>query len=242
MVKKERRSGRKIYLLVIRAWQRRFPPVVTSLSFSYVSASLSSSVFLFLPPHPTGIRSCPHYNGISCLRVTLTISPLVLHVSLRISLSLSLSVCSYSISCKEIFVSTKNVCSRNWNCINCDIVMINFGKFDMISKLRDIVEGLIFIFNQVRGMIKRGGVFYFEFVRLYKARTHFRNVRILFHDRTVLSQQANNISSSFSKCSLCQKVLRFTRTAHKGGFYFHKKIEETTSRTLSIFVHSVHSL
>lgn len=95
----------------------------------------------------------------------------------------------------------------------------------MISKLRDIVEGLIFIFNQVRGMIKRGGVFYFEFVRLYKARTHFRNVRILFHDRTVLSQQANNISSSFSKCSLCQKVLRFTRTAHKGGFTSIKKLK-----------------
>lgn len=77
------------------------------------------------------------------------------------------------------------------------------------------------IYFLIEWAIKGGGsVFYFEFVC-----THFRNVRILFHDRTVLSQQANNISSSFSKCSLCQKVLRFTRTAHKGGFTSIKKLK-----------------
>lgn len=57
------------------------------------------------------------------------------------------------------------------------------------------------------------------------SRNSFQSIRILFHDRTVLSQQANNISSSFSKYSLCQKVLRFTRTAHKGGFSFIKKLK-----------------
>lgn len=77
----------EIYLPVITAWQRRFPGVVTSRSFPYVSTSLSSSFFLFfsLPytplfaTQPSGIRSCPHYNGISCLHITLAVSPRLLH-------------------------------------------------------------------------------------------------------------------------------------------------------------------
>lgn len=62
--------GNAVFLLLSRPFRS-----------SYVSTSLSSSVFFpALPRRPSGIQSCPHYNGISCLHVILTISRLVLHV------------------------------------------------------------------------------------------------------------------------------------------------------------------
>ena len=123
---------------------------------------------------------------------------------------------SLYISLPPPFRERKYSClQRNWKTVSIVISWKFFWKFHEIC--------VSFIFNRVWS--KKARIFYFEYV-LYEARILIsENVRILFHDRTVLSQQANNISSSFSKCSLCQKVLRFTRTAHKGGFTSMKKLK-----------------
>lgn len=149
---------------------------------------MSSSVFLF-PPHPTGIRSCPHYNGISCLRVTLTVSPLVLHVfSLSLCLSASLSS---PISRKEVFVSGRRKCLRR----NSDCVDRNFWKirwFPSIFLVPDI------FFNQVRGAIKGGGKCIL--FRIQKRKDTFFTIEQCFHSKQTIFQAPFQSALYARKC------------------------------------------
>lgn len=165
---------------------------------------LPSSFSLRIPPGFARVRIIMAFR-VSALR--LPSHPLYYTFSLSLSVSLRLSHPPFR-GRKYSYRDDESVCGEIQT-----VSIVIFGKF-VGSPVPDI------FFNRVGDQRRGGSVFYFEFVC-----THFRNVRILFHDRTVLSQQANNISSSFSKCSLCQKVLRFTRTAHKGGFTSIKKLK-----------------